>query len=285
MRDDTGPGPAKQQLGTTYSVILGVLGLVSSILALVQLVTTENTLVITLLLAAVLGLAAAALHYTWHADDSRLRWLGSLMVAVLTLTSFGGGYGLGRATAPATTPSAATPARATPPQAVAGAPADTTPSVITTSADGVTAVATTRPVAGALPLARATPATTDTYGKWQTGPVSVETVEYDEAIVLLAATSVFFCDVLRYTEYVLGRRYKRLTGRVALADDSANTKSVPLVVLLDGEARVRKNVTTAPLRLDVDLTGVNRVRFELTPPGNCYEQGSKVGFVELTAQP
>lgn len=120
---------------------------------------------------------------------------------------------------------------------------------------------------------------------WRIESVSVETAGYNEAIVLLAEGSVFFWSEVRYAEYVLGRKYKRLTGRVVLADDSANTTPVPLVIVLDGEARVRKTITTTPLQLDVDLTGVNRVRFVLTPPGDWYEQGSKIAFVELIAEP
>ena len=48
---------------------------------------------------------------------------------------------------------------------------------------------------------------------------------------------------------------------------------------------MRKSVTTTPLQLNVDLTGINRIRIELTPPGHCWDKGSKIAFVELTAQP
>lgn len=276
MANDTGQ---PNRLGGTYSAIVGALGALTSILALVQLFTTENTLIITLLFTAVLGLAVIALHHTWHSAEPRLRWLGSLTVAALVLASLGGGYGLGRATAPKGTPPATTPST------TAGAGPNTTPAVIATSGGNVTSAPTSTPPAGDLLFTRVTPATTRLgfFNSWKIDSVSVETVEYDEAIV----ATVVECAShgVRYAEYVLGRKYKRLTGRVTLADDSELTDPVPLVIVLDGTAAVRKKVTTTPLELDVDLTGVNRIRFELTTPGNSCAKYSKLAFVGLTAHP
>src|SRR5262245_26817716 len=110
MANPSGQGPAgrPKRLGAAYSVVLGVLGALTSILALVQLLTTKNVLIITLLLAIALGLAVITVHYTWHSRDPRLRWLGLLTVAVLVLAGLGGGYyGLGRTTTPHPEPTAA----------------------------------------------------------------------------------------------------------------------------------------------------------------------------------
>ena len=277
MANDTGQGPAQQpkRLSATYSAILGVLGALTSILALVQLLTTENTLVITLLLAGVFALGGIALHHTWHSPDPRLKWLGSLTVSVLVLASVGGGYGLGRATAPAAAPGPTT----------AGAGANTAPPGATTGAgSGNAAPATTQP-AGAQPLARVPPATTElgTFDSWKTESVSVEDVRHDEAIV--ATLMECHPDRVRYAEFVLGRKYKGLTGSVTLADDSEVTKPVPFVIVLDGKTQERKTVTTTTLELNVELNGVNRIRFELTAPGNSCTKYSKVAFVDLTAEP
>ncbi|HEX5995035.1 MAG TPA: hypothetical protein VFY84_07830 [Jiangellales bacterium] len=143
----------------------------------------------------------------------------------------------------------------------------------------------TTPPAGALPLARVTPATTEmgTFDSWQTESVSVEGVGYDEAIVatVLAGST----GSTRFAEFVLGRKYKRLTGKVTLADDSKVTTPVPFVIALDDRAQERKNVTTRPLELNVDLNDVNRIRFELTEADGGCTKASKVAFVGLTAQP
>ena len=279
LANHTGQGPGKQpkQLGTTFSVILGVVGTLASILAFVQLLTTENALIITLLLAVVLGLAGIIVHFTWHSRDPRLKWLGSLMVAVLVLTSLGGGYGLGRAI----TPSPAAPGRTTTAGPGTAVPVATGGSGTTTS---IAAPATTPP-AGALVFARVEPATDNvgSFDSWKTTSVSVEAVEYDEAVVVDMAE----CrpDKPDFAEYVIGRKYKRLTGKVTLADDSQLTKPVPFAIALDDTIVLRKNVTTTPLDLNVDLSGVNRIRFELTPPGNSCNEYSKIAFVGLVAQP
>ena len=55
--------------------------------------------------------------------------------------------------------------------------------------------------------------------------------------------------------------------------------------MLDDRAHPRKTITTRPLNLDVDLDGVDRIRFEFTPPGNSCDEYSRMAFVALTAQP
>ncbi|MFI5834405.1 hypothetical protein ACIA5A_12090 [Micromonospora sp. NPDC051300] len=270
-------------LGAAYSTLVGILGLLTSVLGLVQLFTTRNVLLLTVLFAGVLAVAGVAGHHTWQAGDIRLRWLGTLTVAALVLASLAAGYGMGRATVP-TTPATETTSRQS---ATSGTDGNPTSSAATPSADGTTSPASTRST-DAFQFARVTPASTDNFGSsgfdlWTTESVSVEAIEYDEAIVL----SMIDCkpDPPLRVEYVLGRRYKRLAGKVTLVDDSPTTTPVPFVVVLDDKPQKRMRITTTPLELGIDLTGVNRIRFEFTPPGNTCSKYSKVAFVGMIAQP
>ncbi|HET8661608.1 MAG TPA: NPCBM/NEW2 domain-containing protein [Micromonosporaceae bacterium] len=106
----------------------------------------------------------------------------------------------------------------------------------------------------------------------------IEGIEYDEAIV--AFVSACYSVNVGFAEFVLGRKYKRLTGKVALTDDTTNTTPMPFVIVLDGKAQGRKNVTTTQLEINVDLNGVNRIRFELTQTGvRSYCRGGRARWL------
>ncbi|WP_433528321.1 hypothetical protein ACQPYA_18400 [Micromonospora sp. CA-263727] len=196
--------------------------------------------------------------------------------AVISLIAGGWGYFASRASD-----------GARPGPTASGPPLDASATATTTTT--ATDVATTTPSAGPLLFTSIEPATAQLgrglFGSdsWSTDSVSVETVTYDEAIVAVMIDCGSFDP--RTVDYVLGRKYRRLTGRVMLADDSPLTKPLPMAIVLDEKKKWSRDITTSPLKLDVNLDGVNRLRFEIrTPGGLCWGEYSKLAFLNLVAR-
>jgi hypothetical protein len=95
------------------------------------------------------------------------------------------------------------------------------------------------------------------------GSAKIDDRHYGDSVVL--RPSLFAADTKGFVEFDLGRQYRRLTSVVGVLDDAAEAKQVGYFrVFLDGSPEPEVGAALGrPGRVDVDVTGVLRVRLEM----------------------